>query len=216
MLHCTACRSALSPFAQHRPVVEKTCPHCAARLRVHRRGGREQEVEGPVLPPVPPGVTVEGEVPRPGAYREAPRAGTFRLRWKDQVGYNDDGLLMFAGAMTVGGLLGALVHPASLLFSAYGTGLTMMVAWTRPGELALDSSELRFRIGRGRHRRTLPREAIEGVRIVDEVDPQGAPSRFRVLVSSGGSWTLVAHPRSGAVARYVAASLRVSLWLDDE
>ncbi len=167
---------------------------------------------------MPPGVEVEVEPSSPGAYREPPKDGAFRIRWKDRVDLSDAAMMGVVGVMTTGGLLGTLLHPASLVLSAYGAFVgTFLASWHRSGELVLGPSHLSFRTGRLRARGRVERAGLDAVRVVQGEDPKGQQrSVFHVHVGHGGVWTSIARPRSVAVAHYLAASVRVALQLDGE
>jgi len=219
VLHCTACRSALSPFAQYRPTVDKACPKCGAELRIHRRGRREQEIEGPALPPVPALVSVEREEARPGSYRERGRAEMLRLRWRDPLSGRGRLYLGFAGLTTAVGVAGSVLFgPMALAIGAPVSLAYGAASMPRAGELVLDADRLLARQRWSRPKSSLPRSEIRAVRVVEIPDPQGSfPSTFRVLAGlSSSEWVPVARPVSTVVAHYLAASLRQALEVGTE
>lgn len=223
MLHCTACRSGLAPFSFYRPFVDKSCPTCGAQLRIHRRGRRSQEVEGPALPPKPAEVEFELTPASPGAYRQQPAESSFQLRWRDSIGAGAAALLGGAGALTTAGLIGAIfVGPPALVLCIPGGYLGIAsgwISWPGGGRLVLGVEQLvvRQRVLMTTER-SIPREAIRAVRVVGVIDESsGGLLHFRVLARlTTGEWALLARPRSSAVAHFVAASLRQALEIDTE
>ncbi len=219
MLHCTACRKGLSPFALHRPYVDKICPTCGAELRIHRRGRHAQEVEGPALPPVPPGVEVERSPASHGSYREQPEQATLWLRWRDPIAGVEVAQLAGAGLTTAAGVVAAAaIHPLALVVSFPGvTYFTSIRSWPRAGELTLGATSLSIRLGRLSRSQSWPRKKLEAVAVVEEDDPQKGRIASRVSVRlATGEWRRVAQPRSGPIAHYLGASLRVALGADVE
>lgn len=216
MLKCSACRVSIPPFTLQKPTETRACTSCGAELTFTKASRLEVVVDGPLVPPVPAGISVERHAGR-ASYRENAAGDELVLRWKRPATHGTAWVLgVLAGLLLISVLGGVFLDDVCWLFAFLLLAVTMLAlfdAYRSVGEVRVRSDAVRSGHGLFWSKAlTVPRSEIRELRVVNSgIDP---PSReIWARLSDGTEQPTIRGLPSSEASVYILALLREELRL---